>query len=433
LETLWPPFYVDGREVFLSASIGVSMFPRDGRQAPELVHNAGMALHAVKQTGGGAYQIYNADMSAYATARMAMESDLRDAVKNEEFFLHFQPQLDLGNASLYPSGRRATVRAAALINGSAANTVEFDHIYRDALYHPGAPVISAALAIAQAEQHNLPVLLIDREIGITLKRVVANVSWWKRAGLVGGLLASVLSRDEVSEEEIERLKEGDMLETTFSEFAAERKDLFDPLIAERDRFMAARITQEQEEHGYERILAVIGAGHQKGIAEQLEQGVEEPARVIEELEQLPKKRSWLKMVPWVIAALIITGFVIGFSRSAELGWHLIAEWVVINGTLSAFGALIAGAHIVTIVTAFVAAPITSLNPTIGAGMVTAAVETLLRKPRVGDFENLRHDVTHWTGWWKNRVSRILLVFLFSTLGSAAGTYIAGFRIFDQLF
>jgi diguanylate cyclase (GGDEF)-like protein len=100
METLSPPFYVDGREVFLSASVGVSMFPRDGRQAPELVHNAGMALHAVKQTGGGAYQIYNSDMSAYATARMAMESDLRDALKNEEFFLHFQPQLDLGSANV---------------------------------------------------------------------------------------------------------------------------------------------------------------------------------------------------------------------------------------------------------------------------------------------------------------------------------------------
>ncbi len=100
LETLRPAFYVDGREVFLSASVGVSMFPRDGRQAPELVHDAGMALHAVKQTGGGAYQIYNADMGAYATARMAMESDLRDALKNEEFFLHFQPQLDLGSANV---------------------------------------------------------------------------------------------------------------------------------------------------------------------------------------------------------------------------------------------------------------------------------------------------------------------------------------------
>ena len=288
-------------------------------------------------------------------------------------------------------------------------------------------------AIAQAQKHGLPVLLIDRDIGVTLKRVVANVSWWKRAGLVGGLLASVLSREDVGEEEIEKLKEGDMLETTFSEFAAERKDLFDPLIAERDRYMAARILKERSEHGYRNILAVIGAGHQKGIAEQLDRGIEDPAGVIRELEVLPKKRKWLKMLPWVIAALIISGFVMGFSKSSALGWNLIAEWVMINGTLSALGALIAGGHIVTILTAFVAAPLTSLNPTIGAGMVTGAVETLLRKPRVGDFESLRHDVTHWSGWWKNRVSRILLVFLLSTLGSAAGTYIAGFRIFDKLF
>ncbi|MGD8234559.1 MAG: TraB/GumN family protein [Chromatiales bacterium] len=288
-------------------------------------------------------------------------------------------------------------------------------------------------AIAQAEKHGLPVLLIDREIGVTLKRVVANVSWWKRAGLVGGLLGSVLSRDEVCEEEIEKLKEGDMLETTFSEFAAERKDLFDPLIAERDRYMASRILQERQQHGYRNILAVIGAGHQKGIAEQLESGIEDPAGEIRQLETLPRKRKWLKILPWAIAALIITGFVMGFSKSTALGWNLIAEWVMINGTLSALGALLAGGHILTILTAFVAAPLTSLNPTIGAGMVTGAVETLLRKPRVGDFESLRHDVTHWSGWWKNRVSRILLVFLLSTLGSAAGTYIAGFRIFDKLF
>ena len=105
---------------------------------------------------------------------------------------------------------------------------------------------------------------------------------------------------------------------------------------------------------------------------------------------------------------------------------------MINGSLSALGALIAAAHPLTVITAFLAAPITSLNPTIGAGMVTAAVEVYLRKPQVGDFSRLRHDTAQLKGWWQNRVSRTLLVFLFSTLGSAAGTYLAGFRIFDRL-
>ena len=287
-------------------------------------------------------------------------------------------------------------------------------------------------AIAQAEKHGLPVLLIDREIGVTLKRVVANVSWWKRAGLVGGLLGSVLSRDEVCEEEIEKLKEGDMLETTFSEFAAERKDLFDPLIAERDRYMASRILQERQEHGYRNILAVIGAGHQKGIAEQLDRGIEDPAGEIRELEALPKKRKWLKILPWAIAALIITGFVIGFSRSPELGWQLVFIWVAINGGLAALGALVARGHPLTVLSAVIAAPITSLNPTIAAGMVTGLVESWLRKPRVADLENLRFDVTTLKGWFRNPATRILLVFFLSNLGSAIGTWVAGFRIFGEL-
>jgi pheromone shutdown protein TraB len=110
----------------------------------------------------------------------------------------------------------------------------------------------------------------------------------------------------------------------------------------------------------------------------------------------------------------------------------VRDWVLINGGLSALGALLAAAHPLTVLTAFVAAPITSLNPTIGAGMVTAAAELWLRKPRVGDFGRLRHDTTQLRGWWRNRVSRTLLVFLFSTLGSAIGTYVAGFLIYDRL-
>ena len=108
------------------------------------------------------------------------------------------------------------------------------------------------------------------------------------------------------------------------------------------------------------------------------------------------------------------------------------QWVVINGSLSALGAAIAGAHILTVITAFIAAPITSLNPTIGAGMVTAAVELLIRKPTVKDFGDLRKDTTTALGWRKNRVAKILLIFLLSSLGSAIGTYVAGFRIFGQL-
>jgi pheromone shutdown protein TraB len=138
------------------------------------------------------------------------------------------------------------------------------------------------------------------------------------------------------------------------------------------------------------------------------------------------------MIPWVIAALIITGFIIGFTRSPELGWRLVMIWILINGGLAGLGALAARAHPLTILSAIVAAPLTSLNPTIAAGMVTGLVESWIRKPLVSDLEHLRYDVTSIKGWFTNPATRILLVFLFSNFGSAMGTWIAGFRIFGAL-
>jgi len=294
---------------------------------------------------------------------------------------------------------------------------------------PGAEM-RAAVEVAKADK--LPVLLVDREIGITLKRIYRNVPWWKRFGLIGGLLASVTSREQVSEQEIERLKEGDILESSFSQFAEEAKELFVPLIDERDRYMAARIRQETAGSEYKNVLVVLGAGHLKGIERYLQQPERDPAAEVAELEQLPSPSRWPKLLPWLIVVAVLTGFAIGFSKNSELGWQLVWDWVLINGGLSALGALIAGGHPLTVLTAFVAAPLTSLNPTIGAGMVTAAMETWLRKPTVADFSAIRKDTTELKGWWRNRVTRILLVFLLSTLGSAIGTYVAGFRIFERL-
>ena len=293
---------------------------------------------------------------------------------------------------------------------------------------PGAEM---RMAVEQAEVHDLPVVLIDREIGTTLKRTAHGLSWLRRTALFSGLIGSLLSKEEVSEEDIEHLKEGDVLETTFAEFAHDRQDLYQPLIAERDHYMAAKLREAAEAHPGRPILAVVGAGHLKGIAAQFDDP-EPAAEVIARLDSIPPKSRWPRFIPWVIAGLILFGFYLGFSRNPDLGWQLVRDWVLINGGLSALGALIATAHPLTVVTAFLAAPLTSLNPTIGAGMVTAAAELWLRKPRVSDFGSLREDTKALSGWWRNRVSRTLLVFLFSTIGSAIGTYVAGFLIYDRL-
>ena len=298
---------------------------------------------------------------------------------------------------------------------------------------PGAEMRQA---IKSAQAAGLPVLLIDREVGVTLKRIYRNVPWWRRMNLISGLLASVIANQEVSEEEIERLKEGDILESTFAQFAEEEKDLFLPLIGERDEYMVARLRQEVARHPHENILTVIGAGHLGGMVKLLEQESSQqgdsPDEVVKRLELVPPGNQWLKYIPWIIVGLVLLGFAIGFSRSPSLGWQMVADWVLINGGLAALGALIAAAHPVTVIGAFLAAPLTSLNPTVGAGMVTAAIEVYFRRPKVGDFGKLRSDTTTLRGWWHNRVTRTLLVFLFSTIGSAIGTYLAGFRIFGRL-
>lgn len=295
---------------------------------------------------------------------------------------------------------------------------------------PGAEM---RVAIKDAKIAKLPVLLIDREIGTTMKRIYHNVPWWKRIHLFAGLIASVVSKEKFSAAEIEKLKEGDVLESSFSQFAENEKDLFRPLISERDEYMSARLIKECQENNYQHILVVIGAGHLNGMAQQFEtQSITNPEEKIAQLDTIPPPSQWLKLIPWIIVALILTGFAIGFMRSPEIGTAMVVDWIVINGGLSALGAAIAFAHPLSILTAFLAAPLTSLNPTIGAGMVVAAVETYLRKPKVSDFNRLRADTTNLKGWWRNQVTRILLVFILSTLGSAIGTYVAGFRIFEQL-
>lgn len=294
---------------------------------------------------------------------------------------------------------------------------------------PGAELKAAADA---ASEQNIPLQLIDRDLSTTLKRCYRNIPWYKRLYMSTGLILSTVTSEEIDQEAIEKLKEGDILESTFTEFAEQSPELFESLIAERDRYMAANLRKQNKGKEGTRVLAVVGAGHLDGLAKFLADGQENPSSEIEKLDYIPPKARWPRLIPWLIAALIISGFAIGFSRSPELGLKLVLIWVVINGGLAGLGALAARAHPVTVLSAILAAPLTSLNPTIAAGMVTGLVESWIRKPKVSDLERLRYDVTSVKGWYRNPATRILLVFFFSNLGSAMGTWIAGFQIFGAL-
>lgn len=286
-------------------------------------------------------------------------------------------------------------------------------------------------AVDDALDRGLPIWMVDRDIGVTVKRLIRCVPWYQRWTLMTGVLGTFFTREKVDEQQIERLKEGDMLESSFTEFSERTPQLYTTLVEERDRYMASRLKALIAEHAPRKVLVVIGAGHLKGLADRLQDG-EDPDSTRKALEHLPPKGLFSRILPWAIVAVILTGFAIGFARGPELGWQLVIDWILINGSLAAIGAAAALGHPLTVLTAFVAAPFTSLNPTIGAGMVTAAVQTTIKPPPMTDFDTLREEITTLKGWWHNRVARIFLVFLFSTLGSAAATYIAGFRIFGAL-
>jgi pheromone shutdown-related protein TraB len=237
--------------------------------------------------------------------------------------------------------------------------------------------------------------------------------------------------EEISEEQVEDLKRGDMLHAVVSEFGEALPEIKRVLIDERDEYMVGRLAQiSAAPDAPKKILALVGAGHLIGMIPNLESPPN--ANHLKELDKKPPPSKLGLYIGWGICVLILSMFVVGFNQSPELGGQLVITWVLLNGGLCALGTLIAFGHPVSIVAAFFAAPLTSLNPTIGAGMVVGLVESYMRKPKVSDFETLRDDISHYSMWWKNRVARLLLIFFFSSFGSMIGTYVAGASIVTQL-
>lgn len=300
---------------------------------------------------------------------------------------------------------------------------------------PGAEMKAA---IDGAEQRDLPIWLIDREVGVTLKRAIRSIGFFERMTVITGLTAGLLSREEVEESEIEKLKEGDMLGSMFNEFAKESPPLFEAMISERDWFMTARLREEsaqaeQAENPVKRVLVVIGAGHLAGMKESIETQQEEPVPLQKRLAQMPAASIWPKVFGATVFVLIAAAVGVLYMRGSELGTEALWVWILCTGIGSALGAVIAGGHPLSAIAAFIAGPLKPFRPGVPAGAASAAVEAWIHRPRVADFDSLRDDVVHWSGWWKNRISRTLLVFLFTNFGMMFGTWIAGFRILKRLF
>lgn len=299
---------------------------------------------------------------------------------------------------------------------------------------PGAELKAAALA---AQSRELPLQLVDREVGLTLRRAWHGLGFWGRMKLVAGLGAGLFERDEVDTDSVERLKQGDMLESSFGEFAAQSPPIYAALIAERDRYMAARLRQENApahaDSGDPRdVLVVIGAGHLKGLTAHLRESTEAPATTRTELESVPSRSG----IPWIsilIAVLVLASFAWGYWHGgAHLGTSLIVTWFVATAVGGGLGAIAAGGHPLSVLAGALWSPFKPFHPGIASGTVSALVEAWARKPTYQDFMNLRDDVGSLKGWYRNRVSRTFLNFFLTCLGTIVGEAFAIARIAGKL-
>jgi pheromone shutdown-related protein TraB len=277
---------------------------------------------------------------------------------------------------------------------------------------PGAEMVAAA---ERAKELGAEVVLVDRDINITLKRTWRNLSFGQKISLLGAVMQGLVTRQEIAAEQVEDLKQRAQLSELMREFAEAMPEAKQPLIDERDRYMISGIEQTPGET----IVAVVGAGHVEGMKRSFGQPVDRSA-----LEIIPPASRWTRALKWIIPLMLVAAFAVGYHRNqGQTLAQMVYAWILPNSLFAALLTAVAGGKLISILTALVASPITSLNPLLGAGMVVGLVEAWLRKPTVDDAERINADVQSLRGIYRNPFTRVLLVAVLASVGSALGAWI----------
>ncbi|SDY75431.1 TraB/GumN family protein [Tindallia californiensis] len=281
---------------------------------------------------------------------------------------------------------------------------------------PGQEMIQG---IESAKENGAKLVLADRNIQVTFSRVWRGLGIKGKAQLMLQIFFSLFEGEDITEEELEKLKSKDMLNAMLKEFTEAFPRLKTPLIDERDQYLAQKIKTAPGE----KIIAVLGAAHVPGIKEQIHYEHD-----LKALSRVPKKKKSASIIPWLIPAIIVGVIGYTFYLNIDAGIQQSITWILWNGSFSALGAALAFGHPLTILSAFLAAPLSSLNPMLAAGWAAGIVEAVLRKPNVQDFEDLTEDLLSFKGFWRNKVTRILLVVALTNIGSSVGTLIGGANV-----
>ena len=292
---------------------------------------------------------------------------------------------------------------------------------------PGDEMVAA---MKVAEELNIPTTMVDRPIQTTLRRAWAKNSLWGKCKLLSAMISSAFTSEKISSEEIEELKNNSEMDSMMKELSDYMPTVKEVLIDERDKYLASHIWESKGSN----IIAVLGAGHLPGVQAYLEKiAAGQESTDTTEIANIPNKTLGAKIKGWIIPAIIVILIGMGFYFGGKnKGTELVLSWVLWNGALSTIGSIIAAAHPLTILVSFIGAPITSLCPFVGVGFLTGITQAFICKPKVKDIEDLSTDAGSLKGFYKNRVLKVLLVFILSSLGSSVGTFVSGADIISKL-
>ncbi|KGA98175.1 conjugal transfer protein TraB [Alkalihalobacillus alcalophilus ATCC 27647 = CGMCC 1.3604] len=289
---------------------------------------------------------------------------------------------------------------------------------------PGQEMIQG---IDSAKETGAELVLADRNIQTTFARIWHQIGFKGKADLMYQITGSIFSKETLTEEEMEKMKSQDMLNAMLKDLTESFPRLKKPLIDERDQYLAQHIKKAPGD----KVVAVLGAAHVPGITQEIHK-----EHNLKKLNERPPKAKWPKVVGWMIPIFIISIIAFTFFSNPEAGLQQTMSWILWNGSFAAIGAAVALGHPLAIVSAFVVAPFSSLNPFISAGLIAGLVQAYFKRPSVRDFENLSKDVHSAKGFWRNNVTRILLIVVLANIGSALGTFVGGADVvrlfFDNL-
>ena len=283
---------------------------------------------------------------------------------------------------------------------------------------PGAEILGAAKL---AQDKGIPVSLCDREIQITFRRAWGKSSFWNKCKLLATLISASFSNEKISEEELDKLKNEETLESMMNEVAKELPSVKEVLIDERDRYLATSIYKAE---GKTKV-AVIGAGHTQGIIrnfEKLENG--ELSTDTSSITEIPKPSKAGKIAQWIVPTIIIALVIVGILSSGwNQGLRAFLYWIAANATCTFVFTLIGGASLLTCLLSGITAPFFVLNPVLGVGLFAGIWQATFKAPKVKDFENMSNDAMSIKGWYRNRILKCLVAFLMSSIGSIFGSLV----------